>query len=169
MSLAGWAYLFAPSFAIHRFELFGLQQVWQSMRGRPLTGAPFLERWMYRFDRHPIMIGVLVGMWVTPTMTLVLCCLRPTPPSIYASASISRSARFGANGDDGTKSTVRASEPSCPLCRIGDRRQRWSRQRPRRAPGSRREKRGSATLVPEQSAMRLGRSPYPRAFSCLFR
>ena len=25
---------------------------------------------MYRFDRHPIMTGILIGMWVTPTMTL---------------------------------------------------------------------------------------------------
>ncbi len=25
---------------------------------------------MYRFDRHPIMTGILVGMWVTPDMTI---------------------------------------------------------------------------------------------------
>jgi protein-S-isoprenylcysteine O-methyltransferase Ste14 len=25
---------------------------------------------MYRFDRHPIMTGILIGVWVTPTMTL---------------------------------------------------------------------------------------------------
>lgn len=70
VALAGWAYLFAASFAINHFELFGLQQVYQALRGRPLTAAPFLERWMYRFDRHPIMTGLLVGIWVTPTMTL---------------------------------------------------------------------------------------------------
>ena len=70
IAVAGWAYLFAASFAINHFELFGLQQVYQALRGRPLTQAPFRERWMYRFDRHPIMTGILVGMWVTPTMTL---------------------------------------------------------------------------------------------------
>ncbi len=70
VALAGWAYLFAASFAINHFELFGLQQVYQALRGRPLTSPPFKERWMYRFDRHPIMTGVLVGMWVTPTMRL---------------------------------------------------------------------------------------------------
>ena len=69
-ALAGWAYLFAASFAINHFELFGLRQVYQALRGRPLTEVPFQERWMYRFDRHPIMTGVLVGMWATPTMTL---------------------------------------------------------------------------------------------------
>ncbi|MEP6549409.1 MAG: NnrU family protein [Gammaproteobacteria bacterium] len=70
VALAGWAYLLGASFAINHFELFGLQQVYQVLRGRPLTHAPFRERWMYRFDRHPIMTGVLIGIWVTPTMTL---------------------------------------------------------------------------------------------------
>lgn len=70
MALTGWAYLFAASFAINHFELFGLQQVWQALRDRPLTQTPFQERWMYRFDRHPIMTGILIGIWATPTMTL---------------------------------------------------------------------------------------------------
>ena len=70
VALAGWGYLLAASFAINHFELFGLQQVYQVLRGRPLTSAPFQERWMYRFDRHPIMTGILIGTWVTPTMTL---------------------------------------------------------------------------------------------------
>jgi protein-S-isoprenylcysteine O-methyltransferase Ste14 len=70
VALAGWAYLLAASFAINHFELFGLQQVYQALRGRPLARVPFRERWMYRFDRHPIMTGILIGIWVTPTMTL---------------------------------------------------------------------------------------------------
>jgi methanethiol S-methyltransferase len=70
VALAGWAYLFAASFAINHFELFGLQQVYQALCGRALTQEPFRERWMYRFDRHPIMTGILVGIWATPTMTL---------------------------------------------------------------------------------------------------
>lgn len=65
----GWIYLLAASFAIQHFELFGLQQVWRYIRGVAPTTSPFRERWMYKFDRHPIMTGVLVGMWVTPTMT----------------------------------------------------------------------------------------------------
>lgn len=69
IALAGWSYLLAASFAINHFELFGLQQVYQAFRGRPQTRAPFRMRWMYRFDRHPIMTGILIGMWVTPTMT----------------------------------------------------------------------------------------------------
>lgn len=70
VGLCGWAYLLAASFAINHFELFGLRQVYQALRGRKLTEVPFRERWMYRFDRHPIMTGVLVGIWATPVMTL---------------------------------------------------------------------------------------------------
>jgi protein-S-isoprenylcysteine O-methyltransferase Ste14 len=70
VALAGWAYLLAASFAINHFELFGLKQAYQALRGRPFNAAPFRERWMYRFDRHPIMTGLLIGLWVTPTMTL---------------------------------------------------------------------------------------------------
>jgi protein-S-isoprenylcysteine O-methyltransferase Ste14 len=66
----GWAYLFAASFAIDHFELFGLRQVWSFFVGRPIVPVQFRERWMYRFDRHPIMTGALLGMWVTPRMTL---------------------------------------------------------------------------------------------------
>ena len=67
---AAWAYLFLASFAIDHFELFGLRQVWSFFLGRSMAPVEFRERWMYRFDRHPIMTGALLGMWVTPTMTL---------------------------------------------------------------------------------------------------
>jgi methanethiol S-methyltransferase len=67
-ALAGWVYLLVASFAINHFELFGLQQVYQALRSRPLTQSAFQVRWMYRFDRHPIMTGILIGLWVTPTM-----------------------------------------------------------------------------------------------------
>jgi protein-S-isoprenylcysteine O-methyltransferase Ste14 len=74
IALAGWAYLFAASFAIDHFELFGLQQVYCRFVGREYHKVPFKERWMYRFDRHPIMTGALVGMWAAPEMTLDHFC-----------------------------------------------------------------------------------------------
>ena len=70
VALLGWAYLFLATFAIDHFELFGLQQTWRGFRDRPPVPVPFRERWMYRFDRHPIMTGVLVGLWAAPDMTL---------------------------------------------------------------------------------------------------
>lgn len=74
VAIAGWVYLFVASFAIDHFELFGLQQVYLQYVEREYRKVPFKERWMYRFDRHPIMTGALVGMWATPLMTLDHLC-----------------------------------------------------------------------------------------------
>lgn len=66
----GWAYLFAATFAIDHFELFGLKQVMRNLRGDDTPPPPLVQRFMYRFDRHPLMSGVLIGVWCTPLMTL---------------------------------------------------------------------------------------------------
>lgn len=66
----GWAYLLAASFAIDHFELFGVAGVWRQLRSDDRPPTPFVERWMYRFDRHPIMTGVLIGLWSVPLMCL---------------------------------------------------------------------------------------------------
>lgn len=78
LAVVGWAYLFLATFAVNHFELFGLRQVYQYFRGQPVTPVPFKERWMYGFDRHPIMTGALMGLWITPTMHadhLLFACL----------------------------------------------------------------------------------------------
>lgn len=67
--IAGWCYLFAATFAINHFDLFGLRQIWFALLNRPYEAPLFKERWMYRYSRHPIMLGMLVGMWVVPEMT----------------------------------------------------------------------------------------------------
>jgi protein-S-isoprenylcysteine O-methyltransferase Ste14 len=64
----GWAYLFAASFAIDHFELFGLKQVWLHFRRRQPEPTVVVSRFMYRFDRHPLMTGMLLGLWCTPVM-----------------------------------------------------------------------------------------------------
>jgi len=70
IALLGWAYLLLATFAIDHFELFGLQQSWRGFRGLLPVPVAFRERWMYRVDRHPIMTGVLIGLWATPEMTV---------------------------------------------------------------------------------------------------
>ncbi len=69
LGVFGWAYLFLATFCINHFELFGLEQVWYSLVNKVPPKLPFKERLMYRFDRHPIMTGALIGLWATPTMT----------------------------------------------------------------------------------------------------
>jgi protein-S-isoprenylcysteine O-methyltransferase Ste14 len=67
---AGWALVFYSSFVIDHFELFGLKQVWRHFCGEVHTTAPFSERSLYRWVRHPLMLGFLLAFWSAPTMTL---------------------------------------------------------------------------------------------------
>jgi protein-S-isoprenylcysteine O-methyltransferase Ste14 len=66
----GWLLLLVATFMVDHFDLFGLRQVWLYFRGRPYTPPPFMTRGAYRFVRHPIMVGILIGFWVTPAMTV---------------------------------------------------------------------------------------------------
>jgi protein-S-isoprenylcysteine O-methyltransferase Ste14 len=70
LGAAGWVYLLAATFAIDHFQLFGVKQGLAAFVGRRVSEPAFVQRAMYRFDRHPIMSGVLVGLWATPTMDL---------------------------------------------------------------------------------------------------
>ena len=65
----GWALLFASTFMINHFDLFGLRQMYLRLKDRPYQAVPFVEVALYRFIRHPIMLGVLIGMWATPRMS----------------------------------------------------------------------------------------------------
>jgi protein-S-isoprenylcysteine O-methyltransferase Ste14 len=66
----GWALVFYSSFVIDHFELFGLKQVWRDYQGEELATAPFSERSLYRWVRHPLMLGFIIAFWSAPTMTL---------------------------------------------------------------------------------------------------
>jgi protein-S-isoprenylcysteine O-methyltransferase Ste14 len=66
----GWGILFLASFQINHFDLFGLRQVWLYFRGQPYTHLPFKTPWLYRHMRHPLYVGLLIGLWAAPTMTV---------------------------------------------------------------------------------------------------
>jgi protein-S-isoprenylcysteine O-methyltransferase Ste14 len=66
----GWLYLLLSTWAIDHFDLFGLRQTYLHAVGREYTPIEFKEKWMYGYSRHPIMAGVLLGVWATPHMTL---------------------------------------------------------------------------------------------------
>ncbi len=61
IALAGFGLVVVASFAFDHFGLFGLRQ-----GGRPAFRTPAL----YRVVRHPMMLGVLVGVWAAPHMTI---------------------------------------------------------------------------------------------------
>ncbi len=70
LSAGGWALVLYASFLIDHFDLFGLRQVWLYFRGRPYTHHPFVERSVYKYVRHPLMLGFLIAFWATPHMTV---------------------------------------------------------------------------------------------------
>jgi methanethiol S-methyltransferase len=66
----GWVLVFYSTFLIDHFELFGLKQVYRHYRGLPADSPPFSVRSLYRWVRHPLMLGFLIAFWAAPTMTL---------------------------------------------------------------------------------------------------
>jgi len=66
----GWGILFLASFQINHFDLFGLRQVWLYFRGKPYTQLAFKTPWLYRHMRHPLYVGLMIGLWAAPTMTV---------------------------------------------------------------------------------------------------
>ena len=65
----GWVILLSSTFMINHFDLFGLRQVYLRLKDEPYRPVPFVEVALYRFVRHPIMLGILIGLWATPRMS----------------------------------------------------------------------------------------------------
>ncbi|WP_245609178.1 methyltransferase family protein [Sulfurovum lithotrophicum] len=65
----GWGLSVYASFIINHFELFGLEQVYFYLTGKEAKPIAFKEKQLYRYLRHPIQLGVLMGMWFTPAMS----------------------------------------------------------------------------------------------------
>lgn len=57
------------TFLIDHFELFGLQQGWQTLRAKELRGPAFVTPYLYKIVRHPLYLGWLLIFWGAPTLT----------------------------------------------------------------------------------------------------
>jgi protein-S-isoprenylcysteine O-methyltransferase Ste14 len=67
---AGWAIALVSTFLIDHFDLFGLRQVYLHASGREYAPPAFKTVGLYRYVRHPLMLGFLLAFWATPTMSL---------------------------------------------------------------------------------------------------
>lgn len=69
VALAGWGIALLATFLIDHLELFGLRQTISFALGHPDSHPEFKERLLYRWVRHPLMLGFLVAFWAAPVMT----------------------------------------------------------------------------------------------------
>jgi methanethiol S-methyltransferase len=65
----GWLIVLLSTFMINHFDLFGLRQVFLRMRGIDYTPLHFTQRALYKFVRHPIMLGFVIAFWAAPHMS----------------------------------------------------------------------------------------------------
>jgi len=70
LSAVGVLLVVYSTYLTDHFDLFGLRQVWLYARGRPYVPVRFQERSLYRYVRHPMMLGILLWFWATPTMSV---------------------------------------------------------------------------------------------------
>jgi protein-S-isoprenylcysteine O-methyltransferase Ste14 len=65
-----WLLILITSFLINHFDLFGLRQVYLYLKGVPYTHLKFNTVGVYKYIRHPLMVGWILGFWSTPVMTV---------------------------------------------------------------------------------------------------
>lgn len=65
----GWIIAFSSTFMIDHFDLFGLRQAFFALRGAELPGQSFKTPLLYKFVRHPLMLGFVLAFWAAPDMT----------------------------------------------------------------------------------------------------
>lgn len=66
---AGWLMVPLATLMTGHFDLFGVRQVWLYFKGEPYTPPDFKTPAFYRYVRHPLYTGFILGFWATPTMT----------------------------------------------------------------------------------------------------
>ncbi len=66
----GWVLVLVSTFLTNHFDLFGLRQTWLHFVKKTYTDIRFTERLIYKWIRHPMMLGILIAFWAVPTMTM---------------------------------------------------------------------------------------------------
>jgi protein-S-isoprenylcysteine O-methyltransferase Ste14 len=66
LSALGWIMVLVSSALIDHLELFGLRQAF----GQASPAAHFRTPFLYRWVRHPLYLGILLGLWSAPVMSV---------------------------------------------------------------------------------------------------
>lgn len=65
----GWGITLAAGNMLSFTHMFGLQQTYNYFRGLQSKPLTFYKSGFYRYVRHPVNLGFLIGFWATPHMT----------------------------------------------------------------------------------------------------
>ncbi|MCB1582515.1 MAG: isoprenylcysteine carboxylmethyltransferase family protein [Marinicella sp.] len=65
----GWGVIVLSTFLIDHFHLFGLKQVWNELKSTTMNTSKFMMPSLYKRVRHPLYVGWLIVVWVSPVMT----------------------------------------------------------------------------------------------------
>jgi protein-S-isoprenylcysteine O-methyltransferase Ste14 len=66
----GWMILLASGVSFNLFDLLGIRQAYAWYQGRPTPPLTLKTSWLYDWMNHPMYAGVLLGLWMTPHMTV---------------------------------------------------------------------------------------------------
>jgi protein-S-isoprenylcysteine O-methyltransferase Ste14 len=67
----GWLGVPVCSFLIDHFDLFGVKQALHAFRRRTTVDPKgFVTPLFYKYLRHPMMTSLMIGLWITPHMTV---------------------------------------------------------------------------------------------------
>jgi protein-S-isoprenylcysteine O-methyltransferase Ste14 len=65
----GWTILFSGALSFNLWELLGMRQAIAWHKGLPVPPLTLKTHWLYERMSHPMYVGVLLGLWVSPHMT----------------------------------------------------------------------------------------------------
>jgi len=66
---SGVLIVLSSTFMINHFSLLGLNQTFNSLNDKEIPSLEFQKTGLYKLCRHPIMLGMIIAIVVTPVMT----------------------------------------------------------------------------------------------------
>jgi methanethiol S-methyltransferase len=90
----GWLILFLGAWSFGIFELLGLQQMRAWSRGIAVYQPRLKTGRIYRWLRHPMYVGVLLGVWATPRRPSAIFCWPWASRSMFSLLCATRSVIF---------------------------------------------------------------------------